>query len=218
MTPETFHRPILFLALLLALAAPEARGQADSTAAEGFTPRYIDAAARRSNPVMIRDWPGLTRLLTWTRTIEAAVAEQDSTVSTDLVEAFRARVDSLAAEPVPEFLAGRRDTLAATFEAIGARIDAAEAALAATAPEVRATGEAGENVPERQRTLVTGRTAVTVPAGVAVGDRDTLPKAAIEGGEPANYFDHLSLALAGLDGLVHLVRAADPAVSGSRSP
>lgn len=218
MTRQTFRRLLLPLAILLAVPVGQARAQAgDEAGSEGFTPRYIDASARRTNPVMLRDWPGLTRLLAWTRTVETAVAEQDSTVSTDLVEAFRARVDSLDAAPLPEFLAARSDSVDARIDAIVARIEAAEAAIEAAPPEVRATGGAGENAPERQRTLVTGRTAVTVPAGVAVGDRDTLPRAAIEG-EPVNWLDHLSLALAELDGLVHLVRSAARDVSGSRTP
>lgn len=219
MTPRTFPPWIALLGIALLAPASTALAQAgDSTAPEGFDRRYIDASSRRSNPVLLHDWEGLTRLLAWTRRLESAVAEEDETVSAELIEEFRARVDTLAAGPVPDFLTARRDSVAARIAAIGERIDAAEAALAALPPEVRPTGEAGENAPDRQRTLVTGHTAVTVPAGVAVGDRDTLPKAAIEGGEPANFLDHLALALSELDGLVHLVRAASPGVSGSRAP
>lgn len=204
---ETFH--IVLIAAALTVAAPPDRSVAqtsDSTASETFSRRYIDAQARRSSRVLLRDWPELTRLLTWTRQIETVVTAEDETLSAELVDEFRARIDTLASMPVPGFLASRSDSVKATFDSIRSRLDRAGEALEAAPPTVRPEEGAASNTPDRERTLVTGKTAVTVPSGVAVGDRDTLPRAAIEGEEASNYVDLVALALADLDRLVHLVR------------
>ncbi|MBW3661101.1 MAG: hypothetical protein KY397_05655 [Gemmatimonadetes bacterium] len=216
MRSTTFHRLLFAATLLTGSIAPAAAQTSDSVATEGFTRRYIDAGSRRSNPVLLRDWPELTRLLNWTRRLETAVAGADETLSAELLEGFRARVDSLAEQPVPGFLTSRRDSVNAAIASVRSRLEEADQALSADPPEVRrADGEAA-NAPDRERTLVTGRTAVTVPAGVAVGDRDTLPKAAIEGQAPTNFVDYLALALSDLDRLVHLVRTVE--INGPPAP
>lgn len=213
MSLRTFH--LVAIAGTLSLAIPAAPALAQS-ADDGFTRRHIDAEARRSNRVLLRDWPELSGLLAWTRRLEAAVVDDDETLSAELIGEFRARVDSLASRPVPEFMTSRRDSVNGMFGSIRGRLDRAEAALEAAPPTVRAEEGAAPNAPDRKRTLVTGRTAVTVPAGVAVGDADTLPRAAIEGEEPQNYVDLVALALADLDRLVHLVRkAGSEPVNGS---
>lgn len=225
MSRRTFHLVLTVTALSMAIPAAPALAQTpDTTAAEGFTRRYIDAQARRSSRVLLRDWPELSGLLAWTRRLETAVVDDDETLSAELIGEFRARVDTLASRPLPEFLSARRDSVAATFASIGDRLDRAEMALEAAPRTVRPEEGAASNAPDRKRTLVTGNTSVTVPAGVAVGDADTLPRAAIEGDEPTNYLDLVALALADLDRLVHLVRKArdepvneSPATTG-RSP
>ena len=209
MPAKTFH--ILWIAAAVACLtgpAPAFAQASDTTSSEEsetFKRRYIDAQARRASRVMLLDWPELTRLLAWTRGLEAAVAVEDSTLSAERVDEFRARIDTLAAGPVPEFLTSRRDSVKATLALIQARLEGAQEALEAAPPAVRAEEGAAANAAEKKRTLVTGETAVTVPAGVAVGDRDTLPRATIDG-EAVNYLDYVALALADLDRLVHVVR------------
>lgn len=217
MTPPRFP-PILATALAIsAVAVAPAVAQTGDEPAErperrGFERRYIDADAYRSDRVLLRDWPALERLLAGSRALEAAVAGDDQTLSAELLAEFRARVDSLSESPLPDFLAARADTVRAAIEAIGASIDRAEASLDTIPPRARPTGGEGVNAPERQRTLVTGNTAVTVPAGVEVGGRDTLPTAEV-GGEPRTFVDLVALALADLDRLVHLVRTAGEPLS-----
>jgi hypothetical protein len=206
MTRRWFPAPLI----LSALAAAPAAAQDDPAVEEAprtFERRYIDAADRRSNPVLLVDWPELSRLVDWSHGIEAAAAGESDTLASELVGDFRARIDSLEAAPLPAFLEPSADSLRAAFEEIRVRLDAADAALAAPATRVSFMGGAGRNVPERQRTLVTGETAVTVPAGVAVGETDSLPAAEVGPAPAGSFLDHLSAALAGVDRLVHLTRA-----------
>ncbi|MDX1624236.1 MAG: hypothetical protein R3199_09670 [Gemmatimonadota bacterium] len=211
--------PLLAVLALIALAAPASAQEpaSEEREAPGFERKYIDASAYRGDPVLLRDWPALSRTLQWTRRLEAAVAQDDRTLSADLIEGFRARIDSLERSPRPAFLETRADSVDTALGSIRARLDSAEASLAALPPEAKPTGEEADNAPDRQRTLVTGNTAVTVPAGVRVGEADTLPAAELEG-EPENFVDHLALALAGLDRLVHLVRTAGPDEGSAREP
>lgn len=204
--PLRFAIPLVgFLALAHAApAAAQEPGPEDEP--RTFERKYIDATDYRSDPVLLQDWAELTRLLRWTRRLEFAVAEEDATFPADLIVGFRARIDTLSGEPLPEFLASRTDTIRATFESIRGKLARAEAALDELAPPpTKPTGERAANTPDRERTLVTGRTAVTVPAGVVVGRNDTLPAAEV-GGEPVSFVDLVALALADLDRLVHLVR------------
>ena len=103
-----------------------------------------------------------------------------------------------------------------------ARLDQAEALLADTVPgEIGVpTGEERPNVSDRDRTYTTGPTAVTVPAGVDVGEADSLPGAELEGGTPVTYVDLVADALDELDRLVHLVRkvGATPSPGGAGDP
>lgn len=221
MRHRTFHVALIVAAVTVVApgqSAAQATDSTGSTDSETFTRRHIDAQARRSHRVLLRDWPELTRLLAWSRRLETAVTAEDQTLSAELVEEFRARVDTLASRPVPEFLAARSDSVEATFASIRSRLDRAGEALEARPASVRPEEGTAPNASDRKRTLVTGETSVTVPSGVAVGDRDTLPRARIEGGETGNYVDLVALALADLDRLVHLVRKTRQTdVSGSPS-
>lgn len=181
-----------------------------------FERRYIDASEYRGEGVLLADWPALSRLVAWSSGLETVVAEEDATVSDTLIIEFRARVDSLERDSLPAFLVGRRDSIRSAIFAIETALDVAEERLEAAPPEARPTGAEGVNAPDRQRTLVTGNTAVTVPAGVAVGDADSMPEAEIDApGE--TYFDAVARALAGLDRLVHLMRAVDAPTTRPRA-
>ncbi len=140
MRHQTFHIALIVAAVTVVAPGPgtaqttdsaDSADSADTTDSEPFTRRYIDAQARRSHRVLLRDWPELTRLLTWSRRLETAVTVEDETLSADLVEEFRARVDTLASQPVPEFLAARSDSVKATFASIRSRLDRAGEALEA---------------------------------------------------------------------------------------
>lgn len=170
---------------------------------------YIDPSAYRSPHVLLYDWPALTALVRWARPLETAVAEDDQTLTTELLAGFRARADSLAAAPLPAFLAGRRDSVRTALNALGSYLDRAEAALAAAPVAVTPTDGVASAEAARQRTLITGSTAVTVPAGVTVGARDTLPTASLPG-QPENPLDLIVRALGELDRVVHLTRTAGP--------
>lgn len=211
MTSRMFPPTALAAAILVAAPALAQTGEpaeGDEAPRATFERRYIDASARRGDQVLLRDWPELDRLVRWAHRVESAVVSADSTLSGELIESFRARVDTLAATPPPEFLAARADSVKSVIAAIRADLERADEAFEARPREVRPTGRGMPNVPERQRTLVTGRTAVTVPAGVAVGENDTLPGAEVSGEEPATPLDFVGDALADLDRLVHLVRSA----------
>ncbi|HUP02109.1 MAG TPA: hypothetical protein VM737_11385 [Gemmatimonadota bacterium] len=202
--------PVTLLGLLLAapLAGqtpdhPEAPSRPDARTV-GFEREYLDASAYRSQRVLLRDWPALTSLVRWSGRLEAALAEEDATFSAELLAEFRARVDSLAKRPLPDFLEPEAEGVRGHFTAIDTILDRAEASLGTLPAPAIAAGET-PNAPERRRTLVTGRTAVTVPAGVRVGSADSLPTAELLEQE-LNFTDYVALALTELDGLVHLVR------------
>lgn len=213
--------PPLTTFLVAGLLPAVVAAQEDTPAPERapFERRYIDASERRSNPVLLRDWPELERLVRWSHALQTAVAADDDSVPGRQIEDFRARLDSLEAAPRPAFLAGAEDSLRATLASIRADLDGAEAVLARPTLTVSPAFGAGANAPERQRTLVTGGTAVTVPAGVAVGQRDSLPAADLTAAADGSYLDRMADALSGLDRLVHHVRGArrEPA-SGPPEP
>lgn len=219
MTTKWFPIPALLLATLVAGARPLPAQTADRPPPpEGFRRRYIDAADRRSGPVLLEDWPELARLIGWSRRLEIAVGEADQTLSADLLAGFRARLDSLSASPLPAFLASREDSIRATIQAVRDTLDRADSLLGEAPPrEARPTGGEKPNETGKQRTLVTGRTAVTVPAGVAVGAEDTLPAAELEGAPGETFVDVIGKALGELDRLVHLVRTAGTPASGAPS-
>lgn len=204
-----WFRPLLLLTAMLVAGSPVAAQEAPAdTAPEGFERLYIRAADRRSDPVLLRDWPELTRLVRWAKGLEAAVASEDDSLSGALVGEFRARLDSLAEAPLPKVLEASRDSVQAVIAAIRSDLDRAEESLTTAPRGVSFAGGVAANAPERQRTLVTGNTAVTVPAGVAVGAPDTLPTAEV-GAEPvAPFVEMIDQALSDLDRLVHLTRIA----------
>ena len=125
------------------------------------------------------------------------------------------------------FLAAESDSVRAVLGRIGTWLDSADSMIAAAQPTSIAepTGEERPNVSDRQRTYATGPTAVTVPAGIDVGDADSLPGASIAGaaGEPT-YVDLVAESLAQLDALVHMVRklekppSEDPGGAAPRPP
>jgi hypothetical protein len=141
--------------------------------------------------------------------VAEATARDDGTLSAELLEEFRDRVRELSGAETPTFLAARSDSVRAILNRVEARLEDADAMLAESLPSMVAdpTGEERPNVSDRERTYATGPTAVTVPAGVGVGDADSLPGARIDGpaGSPT-YVDLVAESLAELDGLVHLVR------------
>ncbi|MGH7549272.1 MAG: hypothetical protein ACREMD_15400 [Gemmatimonadota bacterium] len=191
--------------LVLAPSAGPALAQSDAAQPEGFRRQYLDADAYRTGGATLREWPSLGALVRWSRELERAVAEDDETLSGALLAEFRTRVDSFATESLPAFMAPSADSVDAAIDSLGAHLDRAEAWLEALPPAPTPTGDEAVNEAARKRTLVTGRTAVTVPAGVKVGAEDSLPTAALPG-EEENFLDLVNLALADLDRLVHLVR------------
>jgi hypothetical protein len=189
--------------------APESGGGEPVSEGRGFERRFIDAASYRDDQVLLYDWPALTALIRWSSPVAEAVGRDDGTLSTELIQEFRQRVEALAASDPPGFLAAEADSVAATLSRIGARLDGADSLAAATLPGSIAepTGEERANVSDRDRTYATGPTAVRVPAGIDVGEADSLPGASIDGpsGEPT-YVDLVAESLAELDALVHMVR------------
>jgi hypothetical protein len=191
-----------------------------------FEPRFIDTESYRGDEVLLYDWPALTQLVRWSAPVAEAIAREDGTLSPELLQQFRERVEDLAGDEPPPFLAARRDSVRAILSGIQTRLDQADAMLAESLPAEIAdpTGEERPNVSDRERTYATGPTAVRVPAGIDVGETDSLPGARIDGsmGMPT-YVDLVSEALAELDGLVHMVRKIGepateaPAGEGPRS-
>jgi hypothetical protein len=175
----------------------------------GFEPQFIDAGSYRHEEVLLYDWPALTDLVRWSAPVAEAVARDDGTLSVELLQEFRDRVGELSEAPGPAFLTARSDSVRAVLDRIEARLDSADSMLASALPAVVAnpTGEERPNVSDRERTYATGPTAVRVPAGVGVGDSDSLPGARIDGfaGGPT-YIDLVAESLSELDALVHLVR------------
>jgi hypothetical protein len=194
-------------AILLALAGGPTAGAQEAAPPEGFQRQYLRADSYRTGTVTLAEWPELGELVRGSRELETAVAGDDQTLSGELLVAFRAGVDSLAARPLPAFMEPRADSVRATLDSLAAHLARAEAWLGALPPAPTTTDGETLNEAERRRTLVTGRTAVTVPAGVRVGSEDSLPTAELAG-EEENFIDLLNLALADLDLLVHLTRTA----------
>lgn len=187
-----------------ALAAP---CLAQEASREGFRRQYLDAEAYRTPGVVLGTWPELARLVRWSEAVERAVAEEGETLSEELLGSFRARIDSLATAGPPTFFdPATADSARGTIDRLVASLDEAESSVDwAPAPPEADAGEA-LNEPEEKRTLVTGTTAVTVPAGVAVGARDSLPTVRLAPGEP-NFVDRMTLVLTTVDELVHLTRS-----------
>ena len=214
MSRECFLRASVLLALLAALAPGSVTGQEAGETGEaaperGFEPQFIDAGAYRHEEVLLYDWPALTDLVRWSAPVAEAVARDDGTLTGELLQEFRDRVGELSDTREPAFLAARADSVRAILDRIEARLDSADSMLAIALPAEVAdpTGEERPNVSDRDRTYATGPTAVRVPAGVDVGDSDSLPGARIDGsaGGPT-YIDLVADSLTELDALVHLVR------------
>lgn len=198
-------------ALAIVCLAHPAGGQEPATPADpapGFEPRFIDADAYRDSQVLLYDWPALTDLVRWSAPLAEAISLDDATLPAELLAELRVKVGELADAGPPTFLAARRDSVASILDAVEARLDEADAMLAESLPADVAdpTGEERPNVADRDRTYATGPTAVRVPAGVDVGEADSLPGAEIAGGASVTYVDLVAEALEELDGLVHLVR------------
>lgn len=219
--------PLLLAILISLIFAPQMRGQ-ESEEQPGFRRQYLEVETYRDGKILLRDWPALSRLVAWSATVEESVAQEADTLSTEMFEQFRVRADSLAAQPLPSFFTGEvADSVRATLEELVAILGAADSLLG-EAPETPARVAGAQlNTPSEERTLVTGNTAVTVPAGVTVGKADSLPRAEL-GPEDLNFVDRLTLALTAVDRLVHLTRAAgddqtgeasrEPTAEGSSSP
>jgi hypothetical protein len=209
MTPRRLLPFTLTLLVLISLPIA-ALGQDPPQPPNSFERKYIDASGYRQDRIQLYDWPALTDLVVWSRLLESAVAQSDHTVAGERIEEFGARVDSLQAHPLPAFLAGRADSVEAALSAIDSALVRAEAAVVAL-PQSQVTPQPGKASADaqRQRTFVTGSTAVTVPAGVAVGSgRDSLPAVTFEAGDSVNFVDLVALALVQLDRVVHLTRSA----------
>ena len=206
--------PACVLLVLLALAPRTAAGQ--ETEADqpepGFEPRFIDAGSYRHAEVLLYDWPALTDLVRWSAPVAEAVARDDGTLTAEVLQEFRDRVGKLSETEAPAFLAARSDSVRAILDRIEARLEGADSLLAGSLPAAVAdpTGEERPNVSNRERTYATGPTAVRVPAGVDVGDADSLPGARIDGlpGD-LTYIDLVAESLTELDALVHLVRRVE---------
>lgn len=230
MRMECFRRSAATLIAVAAMAAWSGSGRAqepsvaDSARTGGrFEPRFIDTSSYRDSQVLLFDWPGLTALVRWSAPVAEAVGRDDGTLSVELIQEFRERVGRLAASDPPSFLAADSDSVRAVLGRIGTWLDSADSMVAGALPASIAepTGEERPNVSDRERTYATGPTAVRVPAGIDVGDADSLPGASIDGasGEPT-YVDLVAESLAELDALVHMVRklGAPTAGRGSAAP
>lgn len=204
-TPDPPWRLLAAAFLLLAPGIGSALAQSETAGSEGFRRQYLEVEAYRTEGAILHEWPSLGALIRWSRELERAVAEDDQTLSGELLAEFRMRVDSFAAEPLPAFMEPGADSVRATVDSLEAHLDRAEAWLEALPPAPTPTGGEAVNEAARRRTLVTGKTAVTVPAGVRVGAEDSLPAAEVAGQEE-NFLDLVNFALADLDRLVHLVR------------
>ncbi|CAN5892414.1 hypothetical protein BH20GEM1_BH20GEM1_20390 [soil metagenome] len=199
------------LLTLLALTPVVVIGQeaGEAPPERGFEPEFIDAGSYRHEGVLLHDWPELTELVRASGPVAEAVARDDGTLTAELLQEFRDRVGELSEDPAPAFLAARSDSVRAILQRIEARLLDADSLLVRALPAVVAdpTGEERPNESDRERTYATGPTAVRVPAGIDVGDSDSLPGARIEGSAgKLTFIDLVAESLAELDGLVHLVR------------
>jgi hypothetical protein len=234
MRMECFRGSSATLIAVLAAAVWTGSARAQEPAAadsaggsRAFEPRFIDTSSYRDEKVLLYDWPALTTLVRWSAPVAEAVGRDDGTLSPELIQEFRKRVDELAASEPPVFLASRSDSVRVVLGRIGTWLDSADSmvALAPPASIAEPTGEERPNVSDRERTYATGPTAVRVPAGIDVGEADSLPGARIDGasGEPT-YVDLVAESLTELDALVHLVRklavapSADPGGAAPRPP
>jgi hypothetical protein len=211
MSRECFLPAFGLLVLLAALAPAAVTGQeaGEAPPQPGFEPQFIDAGSYRHEEVLLYDWPALTDLVRWSAPVAEAVARDDGTLTAELLQEFRDRVGNLSEVAEPPFLAARSDSVRAVLDRIEARLDSADSMLGSALPAAVAdpTGEERPNVSDRERTYATGPTAVRVPAGVDVGDSDSLPGARIEGSAGRlTYIDLVADSLTELDALVHLVR------------
>lgn len=204
-TPKPPWKLLVTVAMVASLPASPALAQEEDPRPGGFQRQYLEVESYRSDVSTLRGWPSLGGLVRWSRELERAVAEDDQTLSGELLQVFRSKADSLADEPLPAFLKPSADSVAAALDSLKAHLDRADAWLEALPPAPEVTEGEAANEAGRQRTLVTGNTAVTVPAGVQVGTLDSLPTAELPG-EEENFVDLVNLALADLDRLVHLVR------------
>lgn len=230
MRRECFRWSMLTLMAVAVWAGP-ARAQADggdrAPEERRFEPRFIDTSSYRGEQVLLYDWPALTDLVRWSAPVAEAVGRDDGTLSTELIQEFRERVAELAAAEPPVFLAAESDSVRAVLTRIGSWLESADSMVAGALPASIAepTGEERPNVSDRERTYATGPTAVRVPAGIDVGDADSLPGASIDGraGVPT-YVDLVAESLAELDALVHMVRklgepaSEDPAGAAPTPP
>lgn len=224
-TPNPPWKLPLTAAMVLSLLGGPARAQSGDPEPKGFQRQYLQVEAYRTGDVTLHEWPSLGALVRWSRELERAVAEDDQTLSGELLMAFRAKVDSFATEPLPAFMEPSADSVGMALDSLEAHLDRADAWLEALPPVPETMDGEGVNEAHRRRTLVTGNTAVTVPAGVRVGTEDSLPTAELPG-EEENFLDLVNLALADLDRIVHLVRtigsprnetpSGPPSTSGAR--
>ena len=184
----------------------------------GFEPRFIDTSSYRDDQVLLYDWPALTALVQWSAPVAEAVGRDDGTLSAELIQEFRGRVRQLAASGPPAFLGAESDSIGAVLGRIESWLDSADSMVVRALPSSIAepTGEDRPNVTDRERTYATGPTAVRVPAGIDVGEADSLPGARIDGafGE-ATYVDLVAESLAELDALVHMVRKLGASPTGA---
>ena len=199
---------VLAVACLAGPAVAQEPVASPAEPAPGFEPRFIETDSYRDSQVLLHDWPALTDLVRWSAPLAEAISLDDATLPTGLLEELRVKVEQLSEAGPPAFLASRRDSIASILDAVESRLDEADAMLAESLPSDIAdpTGEERPNVADRDRTYATGPTAVTVPAGIDVGEADSLPGAEIDGGGTVTYVDLVAQALEELDGLVHLVR------------
>lgn len=220
-TPNPPWKLLVTVVIALTPTAGPALAQSGAEDSEGFRRQYLQVDAYRTGDAILHQWPSLGALVRWSRELERAVAEDDQTLSGELLASFRARVDSFATEPLPAFMEPNADSVGVALDSLQSHLDRADAWLEALPPAPETTDGEAVNEANRRRTLVTGSTAVTVPAGVRVGTEDSLPTAELPG-EEENFLDLVNLALADLDRLVHLVRTTGPrrgeSPSGPPSP
>ncbi|HKY60346.1 MAG TPA: hypothetical protein VJP59_04980, partial [Gemmatimonadota bacterium] len=117
-------RKLPFLgATLLALAGGPPAVAQEPAPPERFPRQYLRADAYRTASVAsLAEWPALGELVRGSRELETAVAGDDQTLSGELLVAFRERVDSLAATPLPAFMEPQADTVRVTLDSLAAHL------------------------------------------------------------------------------------------------
>ena len=215
---KTFRSLTIFTLYIVILAGPATAQETRET----FTREYLNAEEYRTAGVLLGEWPELARLVRWSERIENAISAEDETISDSLVSAFRVRVDTLAAAPLPARLGeATADSARGAIERLVVALNEAEEALIEGPTAPTRTGGDVANVEDEERALVTGGTVVRVPAGVRVGaPADSLPAADVEP-RALNYVERLVLALETLDEIVHIVRTSqvteEPDVTPARN-